>query len=118
MMTPKEFYKEHYPEEFSDSVVIRVSKLDQDLFAYYLDTLTSNSKETEFEDFCRRIAQNEICPNLIPHTGPTGGGDSKVDSETYPVLSTFPRNGIMVLPPPEKKDGHSLSVQNMIGNQK
>lgn len=85
MMTPKEFYKEHYPEEFSDSVVIRVSKLDQDLFAYYLDTLTSNSKESEFEDFCRRIAQNEICPNLIPHTGPTGGGDSKVDSETYPV---------------------------------
>ena len=85
MMTPREFYKERYPEEFSDSVVIRVSKLDQDFFAYYLDTLTSNNKENEFEDFCRRIAQSEICPNLIPHTGPTGGGDSKVDSETYPV---------------------------------
>lgn len=85
MMTPKEFYKERYPEEFSDSVVIRISKLDKDFFGYYLETLTSNSKETEFEDFCRNIAQNEICPNLIPHTGPTGGGDSKVDSETYPV---------------------------------
>ena len=31
------------------------------------------------------MAQHEICPNLLPHTGPTGGGDSKVDSETYPV---------------------------------
>src|SRR6266446_1250336 len=27
----------------------------------------------------------EIAPNLLPHTGPSGGGDSKVDSETYPV---------------------------------
>ena len=27
----------------------------------------------------------ELCPNLLPQTGPTGGGDSKVDSETYPV---------------------------------
>lgn len=41
---------------------------------------------------CRRIAEVEICPNLLPQTGPTGGGDSKVDSETYPVaeeISTF-----------------------------
>lgn len=28
-----------------------------------------------------------ICPNLLPQTDPTGGGDSKVDSETYPVSS-------------------------------
>ena len=38
-----------------------------------------------FEEFCRHIAEVEICPNLLPQTGPTGGGDSKVDSETYPV---------------------------------
>lgn len=26
-----------------------------------------------------------ICPNLIPQTGPTGGGDGKTDTETYSV---------------------------------
>lgn len=31
------------------------------------------------------LAEKELCPNLIPQTGPTGGGDSKVDTETYPV---------------------------------
>ena len=31
------------------------------------------------------MAEKEICPNLVPQTGPTGGGDSKVDTETYPV---------------------------------
>ncbi|MBN2797413.1 MAG: hypothetical protein JXR88_18535 [Clostridia bacterium] len=31
------------------------------------------------------LAEKTICPNLLPQTGPTGGGDSKVDSETYPV---------------------------------
>ena len=33
----------------------------------------------------RALIKLEICPNLLPQTGPTGGGDSKVDSETYPV---------------------------------
>lgn len=85
ILSPKEFYKTRHPEEFSDSVIIRTGKLDKDFFAYYLDTLTSKNLENAFEDFCRKLAENEICPNLIPHTGPTGGGDSKVDTETYPV---------------------------------
>ncbi|MEA3277553.1 MAG: hypothetical protein U9Q81_20170 [Pseudomonadota bacterium] len=50
-----------------------------------MDTLTQRKEEYLFENFCRQLAQKEICPNLIPQTGPTGGGDSKVDSETYPV---------------------------------
>lgn len=29
----------------------------------------------------------EICPNIKPQTGPTGGGDSGVDASTYPVSS-------------------------------
>ncbi|RAU90890.1 hypothetical protein [Paenibacillus sp. YN15] len=52
---------------------------------FFLSTLTSRSQEKDFEHFCRELAQVEICPNLLPQTGPTGGGDSKVDSETYPV---------------------------------
>jgi hypothetical protein len=35
-----------------------------------LDTLTSRSQETIFENFARRLAQCEVCPNLLPHTGP------------------------------------------------
>src|SRR5262249_1921737 len=41
------------------------------------------------EEFARELAQREIAPNLLPHTGPTGGGDSKVDSETYPVADAI-----------------------------
>jgi hypothetical protein len=31
------------------------------------------------------LAKLEIAPNLRPQTGPSGGGDSKADTETYPV---------------------------------
>jgi hypothetical protein len=55
--------------------------LDRSMLEYHLETLTSRSEETVFEKFALRLAQCEICPNLLPHTGPTGGGDSKVDSE-------------------------------------
>ena len=55
------------------------------MLEYHLDTLTNRSQEVQFEHFARHIAEREICPNLLPQTGPTGGGDSKVDSETYPV---------------------------------
>jgi hypothetical protein len=55
------------------------------MLEYHLDTLTNRSQEVQFEHFARHLAEREICPNLLPQTGPTGGGDSKVDSETYPV---------------------------------
>jgi len=55
------------------------------MLEYHLETLTNRSQETEFEGFARALIKLEICPNLLPQTGPTGGGDSKVDSETYPV---------------------------------
>lgn len=87
MNTRKEFFKSIHPDQFSDSKIERVGKLDKDFFDFYLETLTSKSKEKEFEDFCRKLVEVVICPNLLPQTGPTGGGDSKVDSETYPVSS-------------------------------
>jgi len=59
--------------------------LDRALLEYHLEKLTSRGQEKDFELFARHLAQWEICPNLLPQTGPTGGGDSKVDSETYPV---------------------------------
>ena len=56
---------------------------------YHLETLTSRSQETEFENFARALIKLEVCPNILPQTGPTGGGDSKVDSETYPVADSL-----------------------------
>lgn len=85
ILSPKEFLKARRPERFSDSLTEDVADVDRSMLEYHLDTLTSRSQETEFEEFARSLIKKEICPNLLPQTGPTGGGDSKVDSETYPV---------------------------------
>jgi hypothetical protein len=84
-LRPSEFMRARCPELFSDSKVIGEPRLTRELFEYHLETLTSRKQETEFEHFCRLLAEKELCPNLLPQTGPTGGGDSKVDAETYPV---------------------------------
>ncbi len=83
--SPKAFLKQRRPENFSDSEIVQTPILDRSMFEYFLDTLTSRSEEVRFEDFARELAKRELCPNILPHTGPTGGGDSKVDAETYPV---------------------------------
>ena len=74
-----------HPDLFADTEVIRRPMLRREEFEYYLETLTSRKQEYEFEHFCRKLAERELCPNLRVQTGPTGGGDSKVDTETYPV---------------------------------
>jgi tetratricopeptide (TPR) repeat protein len=83
--SPKSFLKARRPERFSDSVIEEATELDRSLLEFHLSSLTSRSQEVDFERFSRLLCEREICPNLLPHTGPTGGGDSKVDSETYPV---------------------------------
>lgn len=82
---PSDFMRARRPEKFSDSHTVVESRLTRELLEYHLDTLTSRKQETEFEYFAKRLSEKEICPNLIPQTGPTGGGDSKTDTETYPV---------------------------------
>lgn len=83
--SPRCFLKARRPERFSDSIIESQGSLDRSLLEYHLDTLTSRSQETDFEHFAHSLAKKEICPNILPQTGPTGGGDSKVDGETYPV---------------------------------
>jgi hypothetical protein len=83
--SPSSFMRARRPELFSDSTVDSEPRLTREVFEYHLETLTNRKQETEFEHFCRKLAEKEICPNLLPQTGPTGGGDSKVDTETYPV---------------------------------
>ena len=84
-LNPKDFMRERRPELFSDSQVDTVPQISRAVLENHLNTLTSRKQEIEFEHFCRKLTEKEICPNLRVQTGPTGGGDSKVDSETYPV---------------------------------
>lgn len=84
-MSPKEFMKMRRPGRFSDTVISKKGALNRSILEYKLDVLTSNSQEQAFQNFCFKLAQLEIAPNLRPQTGPTGGGDSKADTETYPV---------------------------------
>ena len=79
--------RSRHPDLYSDSEAVIRPHLTEDILEYRLETLTSRNQETEFAYFARRLAQKEICPNLRPQTGPVGGGDSKVDSETIPVSS-------------------------------
>ena len=81
--------KARRPERFSDSVGYDAPILDRSQLEYHLSSLTSRSQELQFETFARRLLERTVCPNLLPHTGPTGGGDSKVDTETYPVAETL-----------------------------
>lgn len=83
--TPREMMREKRPYLFSDSDVDQSHSLPKANFEYHLETLTARKQEYEFEDFCRKLAERELCPNLTIQTGPTGGGDSKADAETYPV---------------------------------
>ncbi|MHB2027029.1 MAG: hypothetical protein ACYCPQ_10435 [Elusimicrobiota bacterium] len=82
---PSEMMRARRPELFSDSGERAEPHISREAFELELENLTSKKKELDFEIFCRRLAEKEICPNLLPQTGPTGGGDSNVDSETYPV---------------------------------
>ena len=98
-MSPSEFYKQRRPEFFSDSKIVTQVTLPREVLAYELSKISTNQKQDEFETLCRRLAEKFISPNLIPQVGPTGGGDGKTDSETYPVSETIsnrwftPENG-------------------------
>ncbi len=79
--------RNRHPDLYSDSARVTTVELTQGLLEYHLETITNRNQENEFAYFARRLAEKEICPNLRPQTGPTGGGDSKADSETFPVSS-------------------------------
>lgn len=85
----REFMRARRPELYSDTLKVEESDLDRRQFEFHLHSLTSRKEETAFENFARALAEKELCPNLIPQTGPTGGGDSKVDTETYPVAHSI-----------------------------
>ena len=73
------------PEYYSDTEDRIAYLLDTSTLEYHLDSITSRNQTHDFEIFCRKLCGRTICLNLRAHTGPDGGGDSKVDTETYPV---------------------------------
>ena len=85
----REFMRARRPELYSDTLNVEEREMDRRQFEFHLHSLTSRKEETVFESFARALAEKELCPNLIPQTGPTGGGDSKVDTETYPVAASI-----------------------------
>lgn len=97
--TPSEFYKMRRPEYFSDSEIAYQTELPREHLSYEISQISTNQKQDEFETLCRRLSEKFISPNLIPQVGPTGGGDGKTDSETYPVSASIserwfiPENG-------------------------
>jgi len=84
---PSAYYRHEHPDYFSDTTEVAEPALTRDLLAFHIDQITAAKKEREFEDFCRRLCEHKICPNLLPQTGPVGGGDSKTDTSTYPVAA-------------------------------
>lgn len=84
-MLPSEFMRGRRPYLFSDRETTSGYHLDKSTLDHCLETLTSRNQHLDFEVFCRKLAEKEIAPNLRPQTGPMGGGDSKADTETYPV---------------------------------
>lgn len=86
--SPKQFLKSRRPRQFSDTVESQGKSIDVVQLEFYFSTLANRSQEKEFERFAKRLCELVICPNLQSNTGPSGGGDGKVDSQTYPVSST------------------------------
>ncbi|MEM1050283.1 MAG: tetratricopeptide repeat protein, partial [Pseudomonadota bacterium] len=84
---PSEFMRARRPYLYSDSQNKDAYRLSQSELSHQLDSLADRNQHKDFEHFARKVCEREICPNLRPQTGPEGGGDGKVDTETYPVDS-------------------------------
>lgn len=79
------FYRILRPQYFSDSKVVYEIPLTRELFDTQLALLSTKKMQSEFENFVVACACRLITPNIKPQTGPDGGGDGKVDAETYAV---------------------------------
>lgn len=83
--TPSEMRRAKRPYLYSDSSNADAYRLSRSELSHHLDTLTDRNQHKDFEVFARKLCERELRPNLRPMTGPEGGGDGKVDTETYPV---------------------------------
>lgn len=82
--SPYQFYRALRPYYFSDSRIEKQA-MSREMFKYVLSQLSKDMRQDAFEEFTRQLIVRLITPNIIPQTGPTGGGDAKADLETHPV---------------------------------
>lgn len=79
------YYRRLRSNLFSDTEVVYETKLTPELFDLKLEQLSQDKKQSEFENFVLALVVRLVTPNIKLQTGPDGGGDGKVDGETYPV---------------------------------
>lgn len=79
------YYRKKRPEKFSDTVEMYEIPLTVELFEQQMTLLSTKKMQSLFENFVVAVAKRLITPNIKPQTGPDGGGDGKVDAETYQV---------------------------------
>lgn len=81
--SPYQFYRKMRPEYFSDSHTEKA--MGEEMFRFFMGNLSKDMKQDQFEEMTRQMLGKLVTPNLIPSTGPAGGGDGKTDLETYSV---------------------------------
>ncbi len=79
------YYRKKRPEKFSDTVENYEIPLTKELFEMQMERLSTKKMQGAFENFIVSVVKRQITPNIKPQTGPDGGGDGKVDAETYQV---------------------------------
>lgn len=79
------YYRKKKPEKFSDTIETHEIPLTVELFEQQMMLLSTKKMQSQFENFVVAVAKRLITPNIKPQTGPDGGGDGKVDAETYQV---------------------------------
>ena len=87
------YYREKRPEKFSDTVETYDIPLTKELFEQQMNFLSTQKKQSAFENFIVAVAQRKITPNIKPQTGPDGGGDGKVDAENIRSRMIFQISG-------------------------
>ncbi len=53
------------------------------IIEYFIETLNRDNGGSVFEKIASSLVESEICSNIIPATGPFGGGDHGIDLETH-----------------------------------
>lgn len=84
---PSVYYRRVHPEYYSDSETIYEVPLTEEMFDLQMGLLSTKKMHSAFENFALKTAMRLITPNIKPQTGPDGGGDGKVDAETYEVAN-------------------------------
>ncbi len=118
-LRPLEFMRARRPHLFSDTTSTEGPQVDRRQLEYQLETLTNRKEEVVFEHFARKLAEKELCPNLLPQTGPTGG---TAKSTPKPILSQKKSHSAGTTRKPAMQEhasgGPSRSAPRRTGNPK